>query len=289
MPSESRKKSQQARDAGTLTPEQIQKELDRGRAAAEQERVAALAALHTAQSGKLRVLERELARRERRGQAQSPGTAALRQRLSHLRTRSAVLDNRRARACREWPEPMKDAWILHGFVLCADGSPARGHVVTLHMDDGRAIPGAEGKVEEDGYYKVIIRRDMRPEGVPEREVAPVLTQRETPELARLNVAAVREATAALGTRTEAAAPPEKPEPGRPEQPGQSKPQEPTPGKPEEPPGTVPRTQAQGNVRVSVKKGDDTIYTHPDAVTPRPGVVDYLDIVLPDKGKRSGPC
>jgi len=282
MPKESMKNSHQPRDARILSRDQIQQELERGRTAAENERTAALGALRTAQAGKIRVLERELARRERKGQAQSPAAAGLRQRLDHLRVRSAVFDNRRARACREWPEPMKDTWILHGFVLRADGSPATGAVVALHMT-GRTIAGAEAKIEEDGYYRVTMRRDTRIEEGSEKQ-GPVLIEKELPEMERRRLLEVPDLT--QSKKPPVAGPPEKPEPGKPDRPEPGKPEQPGPGKPEEP---EPRPRPDGSVRVSVRQGDATIHTHPQAVTPRPAVVDYLDIVLPGKGKRSGPC
>lgn len=278
MPDEKRRESARPRDAGSITPERLEQELDRGRIAVEAERVAALGALHAAQVGKIRVLERELARRERRGEGKSPVATALRQRLERLRARSAVLEVRRARACRQWPEPSKDAWILHGFVLHPDGSPGRGLAVALRTADGRSVPGAGAKVEDDGYYRLTIRRDARLETAPGRE-APVLAEREAPPVTRLDLRAIRGLASVVGPP--AGGQPGGQEPGQPgEPPGQGKPEEPAP---------APGDRPAGDVHVVVQEGDEEVYVHPNPVAPRPGVVDYLDIVLPAKGERAGPC
>src|SRR5690554_1263731 len=116
-------------DLANPNPELVKAELARGIEMVEAQRVEGLQALRRGQQGKLRVLERDLRRAQRKQDA--PLARALQQRIAAVNDRVAELDRRAARSCRDWPEPREDAWIVHGFVQRAGRGPVAGATVAI--------------------------------------------------------------------------------------------------------------------------------------------------------------
>lgn len=143
-------------DLANPNPELVKAELARGIEMVEAQRVEGLQALRRGQQAKLRVLERDLKRAERRKDA--PLARALQERIAVVSGRVGELDRRAARSRRDWPEPREDAWIVHGFVQRAGRGPVAGAAVAVLDRSGRALAGGKARTEKDGYYRITVRR-----------------------------------------------------------------------------------------------------------------------------------
>jgi hypothetical protein len=142
-------------DLANPNPELVKAELARGIEMVEAQRVEGLQALRRGQQGKLRVLERDLRRAQRKQDA--PLARALQQRIAAVNDRVAELDRRAARSCRDWPEPREDAWIVHGFVQRAGRGPVAGATVAILDQSGRPLADGMARTEKDGYYRITVQ------------------------------------------------------------------------------------------------------------------------------------